>query len=462
MGNNRKVIKFHNVPTVNIGVIIFGLIFIFLGVQIYRSLKQVRFSVYEVQKSYMDTNITGSAMALRQEVLVPTSASGYINYYIRNGQRVGKNATVYTLDSTGSLSDLIAETSSEGITLNSAGYTEINTTISAFQNYFSNVNFSDVYEFKYDLESQILDITNTQVLEGLTNADGTAATFSQVASTESGVVTFYQDGYEGKTPADLTTADFNLEAYVSTPLKTGEIIQAGSPVYKLITSEYWNLVLPLSAEDAERLKEDTRVTLILPNIVHEVYGDISVIQNGEEYFANITLDKLMVNYCDERFIPIEIVMTKQEGLNIPNSAIIEKQVLKIPLDYLTAGSNSEQMIYFNVRILDEEGNLSVAQTAPNIYYKDADFCYVNPDDFEPDAILVKNNSDQTLAVSDAGRANLTGVYNVNRGMATFQRIEVLATNGDFSIISEDAPYSLSLYDRIILDSSTVEEGQIIQ
>lgn len=461
MKKNQKVIKFHNVPVINIGVIIFGLIFIFLGVQIFRSFKQVRVSVYEVQKSYMDTNITGSAMAIRQEVLVSTDMSGYINYYIRNGQKVRKNATVYTLDTTGSLSDLIADASGDGVTLNAAGYTEIKGRISAFQNYFSDVNFSDVYEFKYDLESQILDIVNTQVLEELTSADGTMAAFSQITSAESGIVTFYQDGYEEKRPEELTLADFNKESYTSTSLKTGEIIQTGSPVYKLITSENWNLVLPLSAEDAERLLEDTRVTLYLPNIVHEVYGDITVLQNGEDYFANITLDKLMVNYCEDRFIPIEIVMTKQEGLTIPNSAIVEKQALRIPIEYLTTGSNSSQMIYFNVRILDEEGNLSVMQVAPDIYDKDDSFCYVNPNDFAADAILVKNDSDQTLSVMDVGRTNLTGVYNVNRGVARFRQIEILASDSDFSIISEDTSYGISLYDRIILDSTSVEEGQII-
>lgn len=461
MKKNQKVIKFHNVPVINIGVIIFGLIFIFLGVQIFRSFRQVRVSVYEVQKSYMDSNITGSAIALRQEVLVAADRSGYINYYIRNGQKVGKNATVYTLDATGSLADIIADASGDGVTLNTAGYTEIKTRISAFQNYFSDVNFSDVYDFKNDLDSQILDLINSQVLEDLTSADGTMTSFSQITSSESGVVTYYQDGYEGKQPEEITLADYERDNYTSTSLKTGEIIQAGSPVYKLITSDIWNLVLPLSPEDAERLQADDRVTLRMPNVVHEVYGDITIIQNGEAYFANITLDKLMVNYCEERFLPIEIVMTQQEGLTIPNSAIVEKQVLKLPIDYLTAGSNSSQMIYFNVRILDEEGNLSVMQVAPDIYEKDDSYCYVNPNAFAPDAVLVKNDSDQTLSLTDAGRENWTGVYSVNRGSASFRPIEILASDSDFSIISESTNYGIALYDRIVLDSSTVEEGQII-
>lgn len=458
---NKKVVKFHNVPNINIGTIIFLLIFIFLGVQIIRSLNQEHYSVYEVQHSYMDNNITGSAMALRKETLVPTEASGYINYYIRNGEKVGKNATVYTLDSTGSLSDMIAEASGDDLVLSAEGYAEIQSCIRAFQSYYTDEEFSDVYDFKYELEGEILDIANAQVLDSLTASGSVGASFTQITAPESGMVTYYQDGYENKTPADITAADFDMGKYERQSLKTGEILQAGSPVYKLITSEIWNLVLPLSEEDAMRLKEDTRATLIFPNVANEVYADIEVLQNGDSYFANITLDKLLVNYCNERFVSIEIVMSKQEGLAVPNSAIFEKEVLKIPKDYLTTGSNSSQKKFLNVQTMDEEGKLSMEQIAPNIYYSDENYCYVNPADFAEGAVLIKNDSDQTLSVSTAERTKLTGVYYASKGIATFKRIEPLTADDEFTIIKEGVDYSLSMYDRIILDAATVEEGQII-
>lgn len=461
MGRNKKVVKFYNVPSINIGVIVFGLIFIFLVVQIVRSVNQVHISIYEVQRSYMDTNISGTAIALREESIITTGQLGYVNYYIRNGEKVGKNATVYTIDSTGSLNDLIAEASNNNAALNSAGYSEIRSSISSFQNYFSDANFSDVYDFKYDLQTQVLDIVNTQVLEELTSGGGSGVSFSQIPSEQSGVVAYYQDGYETKSAQELTSADFNMDTYTKTSLKTGEILQSGSPVYKLITSEIWNLVLPLSAEDAERLKEDTRATLYLPNISHEVYGDIEVLQNGEEYFAKITLDKLMINYCEERFINVEIVMSKEEGLTVPNTSVLEKQVIKIPEAYMTAGSNSTARTYVNLRTLDEDGNLSITQIAPTIYDSDDSFYYVNPDDFDENAVLVKNNSDETLAISQLERVTMTGVYNINRGIATFQKVTVLASDEEFSIIDDSDSYSLSLYDRIILDASTVEEGSML-
>ena len=108
------------------------------------------------------------------------------------------------------------------------------------------------------------------------------------------------------------------------------------------------------------------------------------------------------------------------------------------------------------------GNLCNGKIAPSIYYKDDTYCYVNPDDFAEGSVLVKTNSDETLALSDIGRENMTGVYNINRGTAAFERINILTSDEDFSIVEDKSPYSLSLYDRIILDASTVTEGQIIQ
>lgn len=461
MSRNRKVVKFHPVPTINIGIIIFSLIFVFIIVQIIRSMKQEHVSVYEVQNSYMDSNITGTAMILRSETLVNTTQAGYVNYYIRNGERVGKNSTVYTLDSTGTLNDLIAEASANGTQISSTGYAEIRSSISAFQNYFSNTNFSDVYDFKYDLESQVLDIANTQVLEELTAA-GSGVSFHQVVSPESGVVTYYQDGFETKTPDAVTIADFHMDQYEKKPLKSGEILQNGTPVYKLITSEYWNLILPLSDEDADRLAEDTRVTLYLPNVSHEVYGDIEVLQNGTDHYAKITLDKLMVNYCDERFLNIEIVMDKDEGLAIPNTAIVEKSVIKLPKDYMVAGNNSTAAIYVNVRILDEEGNISSDLIALDIYDSDEEYVYLNPNSFSENAVLIKLNSDETLPISQTSRITMTGVYNINRGIAAFEKITILNSDEEFTIVQAGDVYSLSQYDRIILDASLVEEGTMIQ
>ncbi len=461
MSDHDNVVRFRR-PRINIGVVIFVLIFIFAIIQIIRSLNQTHVSIYEVKKSYIDTNISGEAVALRQEKLIPAESTGYINYYIRGGQKVGNQAVVYTIDSTGSLSDLLIDMSNNGTTLNAKGYNEIHNSMAAFDNSFSKVRFSDVYQFKSGMQSDILDIASGQILEEISAGNLADTAFSSIVSPESGVVCFYQDGFEDKTPDSLVAADFDQTAYQKTPLKTGEIVQAGAPVYKLITSEYWNLVLPISDEDAERLKEDDRATLRLPNVPHDVYADLALMEKEGKYYANLSLDKRMVNYCDDRFVHVEIVMTKSEGLNIPNTAMLEKEIIKIPKNYATIGGDEDnQTIGFFLRTLNENGEVVNSLINPPIVDTDEEFYYVNKVDFAEDAVLVVQDSQEAKSINDFGRITRTGVYCVNRGVTEFTVVEPLETDGEFTIVEDHVSYSLSQFDRIILDASTVEENQII-
>ena len=69
------------------------------------------------------------------------------------------------------------------------------------------------------------------------------------------------------------------------------------------------------------------------------------------------------------------------------------------------------------------------------------------------------NSTQTYTLKDTGQLN--GVYNINRGYTVFRRIEISDKNEEYCIVDTDTPYGLSLYDNIVLDSSTVSEDEIL-
>ena len=74
--------------------------------------------------------------------------------------------------------------------------------------------------------------------------------------------------------------------------------------------------------------------------------------------------------------------------------------------------------------------------------------------------LVKADSSETYVVG-ADTATLKGVYNVNKGYAVFKRIEPLEKANDYCIIRKNSSYGLSVYDHIVLDAETVNEGQLI-
>lgn len=466
--NNKpknNVVKFRPQFKLNLGIFVFGVIFIYLVIVMIRSANIETYSIYEVERSYIDTNISGTGLAIRQEKLINSSDSGYISYYIRDGEKVAKNATVYTVDETGSVCDTLSAMSADEETLTAEQYTDIRNRISMFNSYFYDTTYSDVYNFKYDLENVVLELSNEVLLEQLTSLDSssdTSNTFKEIHSDKSGIVTYYQDGYENFDIYKIAQSDFDKDKYEKKTLKTGEIIGAGTPVYKLVTSENWNLIVMISEDDAKRLKEHEYVTINIANNVQNVTGAIEIIRNNDQYFANISLNKMLINYINDRFIDIEIIMDQNEGLKIPNSSIYKKQILKIPDSYLIAGANSKDKTFFNVEHINKDGEISAEVMSPTIYFMENGFCYVNPDDFQDGDTIVANNSTTKIDVSSIEKTTMDGVLCVNKGVATFKLIEIIYSSDDFTIVRPNVDYGINLYDRIVLDSTSIEENSIIR
>ncbi len=61
----------------------------------------------------------------------------------------------------------------------------------------------------------------------------------------------------------------------------------------------------------------------------------------------------------------------------------------------------------------------------------------------------------------AARMSLDGVYNVNKGYTIFKKVDILETANGYSIIKKNSAYGLQVYDHIVLDASTVHDGQIL-
>ena len=51
---------------------------------------------------------------------------------------------------------------------------------------------------------------------------------------------------------------------------------------------------------------------------------------------------------------------------------------------------------------------------------------------------------------------------MNQGVAKFRYIDILFQDDEYTIIKADVSYSVSWYDRIVLNQATVTENQIIK
>ena len=48
----------------------------------------------------------------------------------------------------------------------------------------------------------------------------------------------------------------------------------------------------------------------------------------------------MIRYVNDRFVDIELIISEDSGLKIPNSAITSKEFFTIPKEYFTLGGDS--------------------------------------------------------------------------------------------------------------------------
>ena len=432
----------------NTGTVVFGIIFLYIVIRVIISFQSETLSIYEVQNSYIDTNIKTTALILRQETLVNTSSSGYVSYYVRDGEKIGKNKTVYTIDETGSIYDKIKDANADGITMSDEGLSEVRTRISNFENYFNYADYDEVYNFRYDIENAVLELTNEAMIEQLTSLDGAnvnSSTYKKIDSTEAGIITYYRDGFENTTIDNFKSTDTDNSNYKKTTLKTGEIINSGEPVYKVVTSENWYLIVPLNDKQADRLKDMDTLHINIHNSSKNIWCPAQYTVKDGKTFAILSLDRGMVNYINNRYIDIIILMEQNNGLKIPNSSITKKKVYKIPVDYLSNGSDSTEKIYINVRQLDEKGEISLKQIRANLFKKDDDYIYIDPNDYPSDAVIVNINNNETIALSSAPTEEIEGVYCVNQGVAAFRYIDILYQDDEYTIVNDNVPYSKSRF-----------------
>ena len=64
------------------------------------------------------------------------------------------------------------------------------------------------------------------------------------AAPRDGIVAFSTDGYEGLTKDSFTAEHFDLTEYENTLLADQMKVSAGDPVYRMITSENWTVIVP--------------------------------------------------------------------------------------------------------------------------------------------------------------------------------------------------------------------------
>jgi hypothetical protein len=462
LSDQNRVVKFKKRRSINIGIIVFLILFLYIAINVYIYFTKEQLSIYEVQEggAVGENLITG--IILRNEKVVKTNQAGYITYYQKEGARVAKNSPVYSVNENGQLQNVITS-GDVPITLSPKNSAELKHEVQNFQATFSDNNFSYVYDFKENAQSTVLDILNSAMIENsatLTEESGIMNTNNMIPSEESGIVTYYIDSYEAFTADTLTPEDFKPNDYKRTSLRTTSAVTRNSPVYKLIESDSWSIIIPLSKDQYSKLKDKKQVTFTVKKDDLDIAAKISLLQKGSDYYAQLTMNRYLSNYLNDRFIELELHYDTVQGLKIPKTSVLEKEFYLVPFTYFSLGADSNDDGLIVESYDSKTGEVTYSFVATDIYYMDDTYAYV-------DADLFSLNTSVRSATKDSDRyqlnkmGKLTGVYNVNMGYAVFKRIEILEETDEYYIIANNTPNGLSAYDHIALDSKTAVEQKII-
>lgn len=460
----KRVVRYKKRHSLNIGVIIFALIFIYIIFYVGSYFARDKISIYEVVegKSAIMANRSYTGFAIRSETVIGADSPGYVNFYVKNGMRISKTSTVYTLDESGTLAKLLENTSDEEAeNLSAENQEQITDEISHFINQYDNVNFSNVYEFKYDLDKLLLECININKLNSLNANMGESGNNFQIkGSPVSGIVEFYTDGYENITFNDINQELFdNKSNYSKSNIVSGSLVEQSSPLFKVINSEDWYVIIPLSEDDVEKYSQETYINVRFLKDNLTATAGIEIINSGEKYYGKLSFQRYMLRYADYRYLDIQILGQDLKGLKIPKTAVTEKKFLTIPKEYMTNGGDSSED-GFNKETYDENGNPSIQFVTPSIYMTDENYCYIDENELKPGDVVVMPDSNSKFQLGTSS-SNLKGVYNVNTGYTEFRRAEILSESNEYYIIEQGTPYGVQIYDHIVLDASLVKENQIV-
>jgi hypothetical protein len=434
--------------TLNIGIILFGAILVYIIICIFIYATTTHISTCQVTAGPLARNQTYTAIAVRSETLITANNEGYVNYYALEGRKVRKAGAVYSLSQTPPKTTGETKLSEESLN-------GVRSLVAQFANSFDPAHFNDVYAFKYALSGSILNYAG---LEGGSSTAMLSGQGTVYQSPENGVIVYSEDGYENVTEQSVTSADFDRSSYQYRNLKTAEKVTAGAPVYKLIDNDTWSILIQLTSSQASRLEGRESIKVKFLKDDSSMNGELKLLTKSDGIYAMITFSSGMIRFVTERFLDIELVTNSETGLKIPVSSVVSKDFYLISKKFAVNVENSSD-IGFLKRVTDKDGNTSTEFINATIYESDEEYYYVDTQEFADGDVLLMENSNQTFTVKDI--AQLEGVYCVNKGYAVFRKIEIIDQNEEYCIVATGTSYGLSLYDNIVLDSNTVQEDEIL-
>lgn len=456
--DSNNITKYRRPLNINIGMIIFGVMIIYMIILGIMYFKTEHLSGYEVKEGSLSVNNVYRGIAVREEKVYPTQSAGYVYYFASEGTHVACGDLIYAVDSSGTLAQNLYS-GTENNTYSNEELSGIKNKIMNYKSSFDETSFSSIYDFTFQMQNEVSKLNHTTMLEAMDSLAGTSGVNKYYAEA-AGTVVFSEDGYEALTPEQVNDDSFDEEKYLKNQYVSNDLLGNNDTAYKLVTKEDWDIVIQVERDRVPELEEAGYVKVRFLEDQYETWGKVTIYgasQEEDKQFVGLTFNNSMINYVTERFLDVELILEEDKGLKIPNSAIAERNFFLVEKDFMTVGENGQDGVIRQT--FDENNEMTTEFVETTVYNIEDDVYYLDEAALSVGDVIYKNDSQETMTVSK--QASLVGVYNINKGYADFKQIIILYQNDEYSIVESNTRYGLNCYDYIALDASTVVDDQFI-
>lgn len=432
-------------------------------------------STYQVKEGSLTKQNTYTGLILREEKMYECQSSGYYNYYLKEGEKASLTDLVYSIDGSGKIKEAMTNQGEDATTLNKEDLIEIQSEIVKFSKEFESNDFNEVYNFKDDLNSISLKMSNLYILDKITSLNMSGTTINKYycadsdSSSKGGYVVYYYDEYENLALEEINSSYFTedkISDYSSHIVANNEMVSAGDFAYKLVTSNNWRLVFPVTDEiaseyDGKEMKiKFSKDQAVLKGKV-QIVDAISPKKNtSTEKICVLNFNTSVADYLNNRYIDFEIMRSDIEGYKIPVSAITTKEFLLIPEEYCFDYNPQTNTVCVNLDKYLDDGTKTFVSTELKVYdHKDGEY-YVDGTVVHLNTQIYGKDTLYSYTITKAG--TLSGVYKINQGFADFKKIDQnYETENDEYVIINPKTTTLKTYDYIALDADKIKDDEYI-
>ncbi|MCF0135877.1 MAG: hypothetical protein HUJ69_05585 [Lachnospiraceae bacterium] len=399
------------------------------------------------------------SVVVRDEMLVKATSDGIVQYHYAGGTELMAGTLVCSIldDYYGDIlqekiDQIYAQLADMGsAAVDNEAFTSLDTSVAqSVAQYLRNKstgNYSSLYLLKTSLTESVSErkdmysLASNSKISNLLSEQGIylneqSSVVSELYLSSGGLIDYSYDGYEGWT-AEQIGPDFmsNYNSFYSYFEINMQSVKTGDPLYRLVYSPVWYLVMYLNEEEAQFFSGLDSVEFIY-NSSDKLHGRVTTLQETgyDQYKLVIKLTERVQEFMNDRIATIVFNKNSHTGIKLSDACLLTREYLVIPKKYLM--KNGEDYGYLVL------GNDTSYFQKITIVDEDDEWVYYSLPEGAPTTVTIQMQSSlETMLTGATG--SLFGVYVVNGGHERFQSVKVKYQAQGYSIVE-----GVDLYDRI--------------